>query len=582
MSLFNSSSNLFSSNISQQTQPALFGVSPENKNPPQDDKKLSFTSSLFNNINKSPLFSIENNQKDDIFKTINKINNNNNENKSPFINPSLEPNKNKDSLFQTQTENINFNQFNIGSQIKLSQPLFSTGAMIKNVNDNNEVLNNKSEKEKEIEKVEKKEIFVDKKQTEDKKTGILWENPPNQEKNSLFKIEFGKDKNEINNNSKNDIDSKEEDKKENKKDEINKETKKVKSIFGTPKKEKEQEEKTGPSIFILNKDKNSNENNLDNNDINNLSFSKRIEDNEELQTALKNLYVSDILLPNKKNKQSPFINNEKIKNKIKRSRPIYFKLIIEIEGNRDIDNKGYNLQCESNETMSNLLKQIELLVKRVYKTKELNDFKFNLIKNSKKLPINEKALIGDNIKNKDIIIASLNYLDLEQNEKSENEENEEEEIKFEKTEKLCPKEYLPILKRPGYYMNPNEYEISRMTMDEIKNVENFEIYNENGKIHFDIPVSLLSANFDKIFNIEHDLIEYEKEEWCHSPRGKNFNIPATITLYNICPNIDISNENIKRQYIYFLKEKCQNNLNGELISYDFKTCELKYKIPYFY
>ena len=29
-------------------------------------------------------------------------------------------------------------------------------------------------------------------------------------------------------------------------------------------------------------------------------------------------------------------------------------------------------------------------------------------------------------------------------------------------------------------MNPNEYDISRMSVDEIKNVKDFEIYNENG------------------------------------------------------------------------------------------------------
>ena len=64
-----------------------------------------------------------------------------------------------------------------------------------------------------------------------------------------------------------------------------------------------------------------------------------------------------------------------------------------------------------------------------------------------------------------------------------------------------------------------------MTLEEINNVENFAIFNENGKIEFEGKVSLYGINFDKLFNIEHELIEYEKGEWCHSPRGKNFNIP---------------------------------------------------------
>ena len=87
-------------------------------------------------------------------------------------------------------------------------------------------------------------------------------------------------------------------------------------------------------------------------------------------------------------------------------------------------------------------------------------------------------------------------------------------------------------------MNPDEYTISRMTLKEIKNVENFSLFNENGKIEFEGKVSLYGANLDKLFNIEHEFIEYEKGEWCHSPRGQNFNVPAVITFYNVQSNID--------------------------------------------
>ena len=79
-----------------------------------------------------------------------------------------------------------------------------------------------------------------------------------------------------------------------------------------------------------------------------------------------------------------------------------------------------------------------------------------------------------------------------------------------------------------------------------------------------------------LFNIKHDLIEYEKDEWCHSPRGKNFNIPATITLYNIKPNFNISNMYYKNQFLQFLNERCKKNLNGTFLSYDFKSGELKF------
>ena len=139
------------------------------------------------------------------------------------------------------------------------------------------------------------------------------------------------------------------------------------------------------------------------------------------------------------------------------------------------------MQCNSNETMCNLMRQVKLLVKKRYKMNGgLNDFEYNLIKNSKKLPINGKELIGDFIKKKDIIFLTVNHL-LSDDEEEEKKEEEAENKPNEKQEKvLCPKDKLPILKRPGYYMNPNEYDISRMSVDEIKNVKDFEIYNENG------------------------------------------------------------------------------------------------------
>ena len=73
--------------------------------------------------------------------------------------------------------------------------------------------------------------------------------------------------------------------------------------------------------------------------------------------------------------------------------------------------EGINITCKSNETMGNLMRQVKILVKKIYKINkeqnDLNNFEFNLIKNSKKLPINEREIIGDNIRNKDIIIASF-------------------------------------------------------------------------------------------------------------------------------------------------------------------------------
>ena len=131
-------------------------------------------------------------------------------------------------------------------------------------------------------------------------------------------------------------------------------------------------------------------------------------------------------------------------------------------------------------------------------------------------------------------------------------------------------------------MTPDEYTISRMTIHEINNITDFSIFNENGKIEFEGKVSLYDVNLDKLFNIEHELIEYEKGEWSHSPRGTNFNIPAIITFYNVKSNVNELDENEKNIFLEKLKSRCKKHLNAEFISYDFNKGTLKYKIPYFY
>ena len=599
------STNFFSSGFSNNTSSNnfLFG-NPKDKNETNKNKEDS-------NKNTSPLFNLGGDN-------IKKENENNNDikNKNETINedkktilelfgpPKKEglkpsfgqqpPNIEEKKLFQfgqNENENKEIFKFDKNGNEK-DNKLFKFDI---NENGKNKNIFGADENEKEKEKEKSMQLF-NFNVNANKKSIKLFEGKEKEKKIKFFSFDDNSEENKqpdiINN------DNKEESKQPDVNNNEEKEIKKGKNIFGTPKKE---QEKTKIEKLIDKKDEleintNIKENNLNSqNNINILSSSQRFEDNEDVQKALKNLYFSDILLPNKLYSQSnqSFLENNNNKNKMKRIRPIDFTLLIEIEGITNMNDEGINITCKSNETMGNLMRQVKILVKKKYKINkeqnDLNNFEFNLIKNSKKLPINEREIIGDNIRNKDIIIASFSHKHSDINEKNENEEeekadeekSEENNVKAEK-KILCPKDKLPILIRPGYYMKPNEYDISRMTIDEINNVNDFEIYNENGKIHFDNVVSLYGVNFDKLFNIGHDLIEYEKGEWCHSPRGKNFNIPATITLYNIHPNINLSNQNVKRQYLEFLKERCQKNFCGTFISFDFDRGELKYKIPYFY
>ena len=592
-------SSLFSQDISNQNQQTLFGA--QNPQKVNLERKTSITSSLFNN-DKPSIFgnmfqNVGNNEQQK---------NQNDKNKNTLFGTDI-----KTNIFENlqkedkEKDSNNKNNINQGKLFKFD--LFESPIQKENKENNTNTLFKSPEDKKEI----SKNLFQS-----NKLDSLFINNPINKEgqetkeakekefKNNETIVNFGKKEEEKNN------------------------------LF-----EISTSTKTNPNLNPLNSKNNlisgdiSNKNIISTNQTSNKqSSSKRIEDNDEVQKALQNLYISDILLPNSFNHKIPSLtySNKNIKNKAhqnKKSKMIDFKFFVEIKDIPNIYDEGLNIVCKSDESMSRLLKQAKSYVNKKYKmNKELNNFEIVLMKNGLRLPIDNNEFIGDYIKNNDKIIINLVHNSSMKNEEEKciyikNEKNDQENLreeiividdqkyvnkkiveeeeklyssqiikgnnnpvvlKDEEEDILCPTDKLPILKREGYFMNPDEYIISRMTLKEIKNVENFSIFNENGKIEFEGKVSLYGANLDKLFNIEHEFIEYEKGEWCHSPRGQNFNIPAVITFYNIQPNIDITNENDKNMFIENLKIKCKKYLNATFISYNFENGTLIYKIPYFY
>ena len=609
------SSSIFAQEISKQNQPTLFGAFQTKTE--NEEQKTNISSSLFNN------------DKPNLFGSMFNPNGNNEQksNQESKVQNTLFGSNPKKNLFESSNKNddnegsnnpINSNQgglfkFDLLGSANKKGKNEGDSNLFKSPGDKKEISKNLFQNDnKGINLGIKKETQI-KNENEIKKKEVETISKPNN--NS---ITFGKK-------------------------EENKITTKT-NLFGKP-------ESKNPGIDPIPKNeknnfispKISNKNTISTNQTSNkLTSTKRIEDDDQVQKALQNLYVSDILLPSPFSYSMSYVlkkeKNEKNKINIKKkSKTIDFQFFVEI---KDMPNKNYegcNMICKSDESMSKLMKQAHLFMKKKYKmTKELNDFDISLMKNGYELPINDDEFIGDYVKNNDKIIIYLVHKSSEQKEekqlyrsdnininKEENkeikkvrdnvqEEEEEEEdeiinnniieekeklslsqniknnnqkkelVKDPEEEILCPTNKLPILKREGYFMNPDEYTISRMTLKEIKNVENFSLFNENGKIEFEGKVSLYGANLDKLFNIEHEFIEYEKGEWCHSPRGQNFNVPAVITFYNVQSNIDTSNDNEKKMFIEMIKIKCQKYLNAKFISYDFDEGTLIYKIPYFY
>ena len=684
----------FTQVIPQNPQQTLFG-DPANKNK-NEERKNNIRTSLFNNNN----------------------NNNNNGTNSIFGNLLNKVGQNEQStLFGSNVKKNIFgapdnNQVEKNEKEKNDQgTLFGSNAFKNSFGSPD---NNQAEKN-EKEKIEQNALFGsnvnknifgvpnDKKVENDSKENNKENNEglfkfglkdKNDNKNNLFKSPEDKKNLSVNLFQNNNVDTsviknklfeenkEKEVKKENKEKPIiksnneninsNKKTEnKAMGLFGIPTSTNSKHQHNSPNTNKISTNIPSRKEAISTNQASNLSSSKRIEDDDQVQNALQNLYVSDILIKTPSAYKMPSLIKEKNlknipQNKKNKSKTIDFTFIAQIKDIPDMNEEGCNMICKSDESMNKLLKQAILYVKKKFKmTKELNDFDILLKKNGYVLPINDDELIGDYIKNNDKIIiylvhnssnhcedndkvyeiidkrnSSNSNSDTEKNIEVKEQENNlndnnninqnaifdekindsidsSEEINahkklyhtqiIKKAKKpdilqlkkdnikssplrnnqnkngiLCPTDKLPILKRESYFMIPDEYEISRMTLEEINNVENFAIFNENGKIEFEEKVSLYGINFDKLFNIEHELIEYEKGEWCHSPRGQNFNIPAKITFYNVQCKIDINNDNEKKMFEEMLKTKCKKYLNAEFISYDFNNGTLIYKIPYFY
>lgn len=105
-------------------------------------------------------------------------------------------------------------------------------------------------------------------------------------------------------------------------------------------------------------------------------------------------------------------------------------------------------------------------------------------------------------------------------------------------ENLCPLELLPKLTRPGYKISPSLIEISRMTIEEVKNIPNFFIWNDFGKIQWIGEIDLLEVNLDLDVHIKPECVEVYPEDIYLTEKkkpelGHKLNKPSYVTLYNI-------------------------------------------------
>lgn len=144
---------------------------------------------------------------------------------------------------------------------------------------------------------------------------------------------------------------------------------------------------------------------------------------------------------------------------------------------------------------------------------------------------------------------------------------------------LCPEVMLPICRRPNYTTTPSMTKISRMTLEQVENVEDFSIENEYGKITWPGKTNLVGINLDLLVNISSNLAEvypddmYPTEETKHM-KGTGLNKTARITLYNIEKPVD--KEDFEQYLMKLAKEQ-----NCKHVDYDESHSKWTFEVDHF-
>jgi len=139
---------------------------------------------------------------------------------------------------------------------------------------------------------------------------------------------------------------------------------------------------------------------------------------------------------------------------------------------------------------------------------------------------------------------------------------------------VAPLEKLPKLTKQGYKTYPDFKILCRMTLEELKNVYNFSIWNEYGKIEWKDKVDLTDLDLDEIVNIEPLIIELYGGEKNELPKkGEKLNKPAKYILEKIQPEKELRTEKDKKTFEKLLKNVVREK-NGNFIEYNHTTSQL--------
>lgn len=234
--------------------------------------------------------------------------------------------------------------------------------------------------------------------------------------------------------------------------------------------------------------------------------------------------------------------------------------------------KGHDLPINLKINKNNKVR----LLKEFYADKLITDYSqlFQRIKADNIILIKANSIMKDtkmiheySIKNDDVLFATISIKHQEhENEFGRLENNiASSPLKLKRIRggSISPIDSLPKLTKPGYHTNPDFVIISRMTVDQLKKVENFQISNENGSIQWTEKVDLTRLNLDDIVEINNSMISLYKGHLNKLPPcGQGLNKPFRITM-KVLPQ----NEDDLDEFEGFLKGYVKN-LGGVYEKYD--------------
>lgn len=321
------------------------------------------------------------------------------------------------------------------------------------------------------------------------------------------------------------------------------------------------------------------------------NYNEQVEKNENYSENLYNNYKATSIINNGNtnftisNLKDTIINNGKKDEKI-----VQFTITIK---DQDIE---FNLSANKTNPISLLKELIVEKLKNFHKSnfKILSVENLTLMKKNRFMTDNKKISDYD-INNGDNILAIVDHSDEEEEEKDAHISRTEKSSLYDKksfktktldknsiinSNEMAPIDMLPVLNKATYKTEPGMNIISRMTVNELKNVPKFSVFNEHGKIQWKDPVNLCELDLDDIIEIGERFIRIYKGHTPKPPIGVGLNKQAILTLYNIIPAEDLKTNEEKEEFIEKLKIICVEQ-QGKFINYNFISKDLSFSVDNF-